>query len=221
MGDISLSVLKAPALSASQIRAWKDKGAHISRENQDTAIISYADSADTAWIYKIDKQRNLVVGLDLYNKQRDTILLNSMYFYRDTNSMYVLQEIALRGDTSLSKGGYRFFKVSINDSLPDSLFVAPNAVLWAPAKPDDRISFERRSQGIRLLFKANAQIERISIIDISGKVCFFLNQFSNTREFLWNGSTASGQKVPAGLYIINVLGKDLNYSRGFFWMGKK
>jgi hypothetical protein len=157
----------------------------------------------------------------LYNKQRDTILLNSMYFYRDTNSMHVLQEIALRGDTSLSKGGYRFFKVSINDSLPDSLFVAPNAVLWAPAKPDDRISFERRSQGIRLLFKTNTQIWRVSIIDATGKVRFFQDKFGAAREFTWNGVAASGQKVPGGLYVINVLGKDLNYSRGFLWMGKK
>jgi hypothetical protein len=221
MGDLNFSLMRAPVLSASEIRGWTGKGAHISRENQDTAIISYADSADTAWIYKIDKKRGLVVGLDLYNKQRDTILLNSMYLYRDTNDMYVLREIALRGDTSLSKGGYRFSKVSINDSMPDSLFIVPNAVLWVPTKPNDRISFERRSWGIRLLFKSNTQIERISIIDASGKVKFFQDQSGNTREFLWNGTTASGKKVPGGLYIINVLGRNLNYSRGFLWIGEK
>jgi hypothetical protein len=221
MGDLDFSLMRAPALSAAEIRGWSGKGAHISRENQDTAIVSYADSADTAWIYKIDKNRGLVVGLDLYNKQRDTILLNSMYLYRDTNNMHILREIALRGDTSLGKGGYRFSKVHINDSIPDSLFVAPNAVLWAPAKSDDRISFERWSRGIRILFKAGAQIARISIIDASGRVRFFQDQFGNTREFLWNGITGSGNKVPGGLYIINVLGKNLNYSRGFFWTGKK
>ena len=221
MGDLDFSLMRAPVLSTSVIRGLSGKGAHISRENQDTAIISYADSADTAWIYKIDKKRNLIVGLDLYNKQRDTILLNSMYFYRDTNNMYVLQKIALRGDSCLSKGGYRFSNVHVNDSIPDSLFIAPNAVLWAPARPDDRISFERQSRGIRLLFKANAQIERISIIEASGKVKFFQDQFGNTRDFLWNGTTMSGKKVSGGLYIINVLGKNLNYSRGFLWMRKK
>ena len=208
-------------LSASEIRGLSGKGAHISRENQDTAIISYADSADTAWIYKIDKKRGLVVGLDLYNKQRDTILLNSTYLYRDTNDMYVLREIALRGDTSLSKGGYRFSNVHINDSIPDSMFAAPNAVLWAPGAPDDRISFERRSRGIRLLFKSNTQIERISIIDASGKVRFFQDRSGTTREFTWNGTTVSGHEAPDGLYIINVLGRNLNYSRGFLWIGEK
>jgi hypothetical protein len=135
--------------------------------------------------------------------------------------MYVLQKIALRGDSSLSKGGYRFSSVHVNDSIPDSIFIAPNAVLWAAAKPDDRISFERRSRGIRLLFKANTGIEHISIIDASGKIRFFQDQFGNTREFLWNGITGSGHKAPGGLYMINVLGKNLNYSRGFLWMGEK
>jgi hypothetical protein len=221
MGDLDFSLMRAPVLSASEIRGWTAKGAHISRENQDTAIISFADSADTSWIYKIDKTRGLVVGLDLYNLQRDTIMLNSAYLYRDTNDIYVLREIALRGDTSLSKGGYRFSKVHINDSIPDSLFVAPNAVLWAPAKSDDRISFERWSRGIRLLFKSNTQIERISIIDASGKVRFFQDRSGTTREFTWNGTTVSGHEAPGGLYIINVLGRNLNYSRGFLWVGKK
>jgi hypothetical protein len=105
--------------------------------------------------------------------------------------------------------------------MPDSLFIVSNAVLWVPAKPDDRISFERRSRGIRLLFKSNTQIERISIIDASGKVRFSQDRFGNTQEFLWDGITASGKKAPGGLYIINVLGRNLNYSRGFFWMVKR
>jgi hypothetical protein len=31
----------------------------------------------------------------------------------------------------------------------------------------------------------------------------------------------SGKKVSGGLYIINVLGRNLNYSRGFLWIGEK
>lgn len=221
MGDLNFSLMRNPVLSASQILGWKDKGAHISRENQDTAIISYADSADTAWIYKIDKTRGLIVGLDLYNKGHDTVLLNSMYLYSDTNNMYVLQEIALRNDSNLMKGGYRFSNVRINDSLSDSLFIAPNAVFWAPVARDDGIRFERRSHEIRLLFGAQTLIARISIFDESGKVRFSQDQFNNAREFAWNGFAASGKRVPSGLYIIKVIGKNESYSRGFLWMGKK
>lgn len=220
LGDLDFSLLRNPVLSASQILGWKGKGAHISRENQDTAIISYADGADTAWIYKIDKKRGLVVGLDLYNKKRDTILLNGTYFYRDANTMYVLEKIALRGDTSLSKGGLRFSKVHVNDSIPDSLFVAANAVLWAPARPVDRIIFEKRRSGIKISFRSDARIERISIIDATGKVRFLQDRLSNTYEFFWSGMTSSGTKAPDGMYVIKMLGKNLNFSRGFLWMGE-
>lgn len=219
---MAFSVLRKPLLSAAEIRSWPAKGAAIVGENNDSCIVSYGNLSDTAWVYTIDKKSNLIVGLDLRDSsaQRDTILLNTWYVYKDTAGVHVPRLIALRGDTTLGHGGYRFSNITFNDSLPDSLFVAPNRVRNVILFQSGVFSFVQYDDILSIGFSRLTHDLRVRICDISGRL-FYSRQLSpGTRGFVWRGESSSGMKLPAGKYVVNLNGENIHFSRGCTLQGR-
>jgi hypothetical protein len=214
---MAVSVLRKPLLSAEEIRSWPGKGAAIVRENDDSCIVSYGDPFDTSWVYTIDKKRNLIVGLDVHNQNslRDTIVLNTWYFYWDTAGISLLRLIALRGDTTLYHGGYRFSNMALNDSLPDSLFFPQNRVKNEVSFRTGVFAFLLRDNVLSLSFPSLARPLRVSICALSGTLVYAGVVPAGTDRFVWKAEFSSGRKLPAGKYIVNIKGQNIHFSRGF------
>lgn|GEM_PF-1962137 len=217
LGDLVFSALRKPLLSAREIRSWPEKGASIVRETGDSCVIAYGDPADTSWVYTIDRKTNLIIGLDLHNKNsaRDTVLLNTWYVYQDTAGVHVPRLMALRADTTLMHGGYRFSNFHINDSIPDSLFILPNRIRNKTLFKQGVFAFAFHDDVLSLGFPTLTRLLRVQICAISGRILYSGEVSPGTDRFVWKGESSLGRKLPAGKYIVHLNGENIHFSRGF------
>jgi len=165
-GDLNFSLMRAPVLSASN-QGLKRQRSAISQGKQDTAIISIRQRRHGLDLQN-RQERDSSLAFDCTNKQRDT-MLTAVSVPR--HERYVCLRESRSGATpSLSKA-VTGFHVHINDSIPDSMLPAQKCgIMAAGARMIGSASND--GAGNKLLFKSNTQIERISIIDASGKLGF-------------------------------------------------
>jgi hypothetical protein len=144
-----------PVISSTPVKKWLTNGAAAQWQNSDTAIVSFIDSIWT-YNYVIYRPDWLIVRLVKLQDYAGTLLsvFNAQYHYLfDSSGIPILQKISYNNDTTLAMGGYRFFNISINDSITDSLFVA-----------DIRYSLCRRNSLLK------SSILPVKAVDLAGRI---------------------------------------------------
>jgi hypothetical protein len=193
--ELGISTLTDPALSSNPIKAWKDKGAAVSRDTLDTCVVSYA-TTDSSWTYKIDKSRWLVSELVVHSNLLDSNVFSGTFIYRDSGGVPVLEKIGLLRDTTMRHGGYVFSNFKINEGLPDSMF---SAVLRS------RTVVEKGKFGIMVNpssvvfdFPRDAGIIRIGVFDAAGREIQKLAVDVNSSHCVWR----FGKSIQVGFYFV-------------------
>jgi len=126
-------VLVLPVIAASTYRAWLSRPVEVSGALDGLVQVSYFDSTsgEDEYQYVVDTASGLVRGLERYREYPSGYRyrnFNSTFFYDETGDVPVLRMIATNGDTTLSRGGYRFFDIEVNTPLDDTLFAPISAV---------------------------------------------------------------------------------------------
>ena len=206
---MGISTLREPVLSSAGIKAWKDKGAVVTRDTLDTCVVSYT-TTDSIWTYRIDKSMWLVSELVVHSNSLDSNVFDGTFIYRDSSDIPVLEKIALMKDTSMRHGGYVFSNIKINQPLPDSMF--KNAVIRS------RTVVEKGKFGITVSpssvvfeFPREAGIMRAGVYDAAGREVTRINAVPTMNRIVWRYSAAV-----AGFYFVYAEGKGRSFRERFF-----
>lgn len=111
-----------PVMSSAPLQRWARNGAALQSDDGDTCVVAYNDSADLyTYSYTIDTRRWLIVNIRKSAYSYNYFNASYSYDYEE-GGVPTLTRIALRGDTTLAFGGYRFFNIETNTALDDTLF---------------------------------------------------------------------------------------------------
>jgi hypothetical protein len=129
-------VLTEPVISSAPLSRWESRAAILELESGDSCLISYRDSSTGPpflFRYTIDTGRWLVRRLQkVYSGAYSYTTFDAAYAYDWVDdSVPRLTRVALWGDTTLSRGGYRFREIEVNVELDDSLFVVNAVRPWS------------------------------------------------------------------------------------------
>jgi hypothetical protein len=207
---MGISTLREPVLSSAGIKAWKDKGAVVTRDTLDTCVVSYATATDSSWTYKIDKTRWLITGLLVHQNSPDSNVFNGLFFYRDSGGIQVLEKIALMQDSTMRHGGYVFSNIKINEPLPDSMF--KNAVIRSRTVVEKgKFGIIVNPSSVVFEFPREAGIVHAAVYDAAGRLVARMNVVPTMNRFVWRYGAAS-----AGFYFIYAEGKGRSFQEKFF-----
>jgi hypothetical protein len=207
--ELGISTLAEPVLSSAVIKAWKDKGAVVSRDTLDTCVVSYA-TTDSIWSYRIDKSRWLVSELVVHSNPLDSNVFSGTFIYRDSGGIPVLEKIGLLRDTTMRHGGYVFSNIKINEALPDSMF--KNAVIRSRNVVEKgKFGIIVNSSSVVFEFPREAGIMRAGVYDAAGREVARTDAAPNMNHFVWRYGAVS-----AGFYFVYAEGKGRSFRERFF-----
>lgn len=191
------------------IKAWKDKGAVVTRDTLDTCVVSYT-TTDSIWSYRIDKSMWLVSELVVHSNTLDSNVFDGTFIYRDSSDLPVLEKIALMKDTSMNHGGYVFSNIKINQPLPDSMFI--NAVIRLKSVVAmGKFRIMVNSSSVVFEFPREAGIIRAAVYNAAGREVARTDAAPNMNHFVWRYGAVS-----AGFYFVYAEGKDRSLRERFF-----
>jgi hypothetical protein len=208
--EMGISTLREPVLSSAVIKAWKYKGAVVTRDTLDTCVVSYATSADSIWTYKINKSMWLVSELVVHSNSLDSNVFDGTFFYRDSSDIPVLEKIALMKDTSMNHGGYVFTNIKINEPLPDSMF--KNAVMRSRTVVDKgKLGITVNPSSVIFEFPREAGIMRAGVYDAAGREVYKMAVDGNRGQCVWR----FGKAIQAGFYFVKAEGESRTFCKRF------
>jgi hypothetical protein len=194
--ELGISTLREPVLSSGPIKAWKDKGAVVSRDTLDTCVVSYA-TTDSIWSYKIDKSMWLVSELVVHSNSLDSNVFDGTFIYRDSSSIPVIEKIALMKDTAMKHGGYVFSNIKINQPLPDSMF--KNAVMRLRTVVEKgKLVITVNPSSVVFEFPRDAGIMHAEVYDATGRKVRILAVDGYSNQLIWR----FGKSIQTGFYFI-------------------
>lgn len=194
---MGISTLREPVLSSAVIKAWKGKGAVVTRDTLDTCVVSYATATDSIWTYKIDKSRWLISELVVHQNFPDSNVFSGTFIYRDSGGIPVLEKIALMKDTTMQHGGYVFSNIKINEPLPDSMF--KNAVMRSRAVVEKgKLGITVSPSSVVFEFPREAGIMRAAVYDAVGRKIKILAVDGYSNQLIWR----FGRSIQTGFYFV-------------------
>jgi len=131
--NLAMSLVDQPIMSAELLSRLR--GGHLLENEADHFVVVHMD-IDNEYHFRIDKEtweiRSLEVrGLDWYA---------ATYYYGEHEGMHYLRMIAIDGDTTLGKGGYRFHNVYLNgEPVPATLTAVRRPVARFGPASDRRV----------------------------------------------------------------------------------
>lgn len=154
--DLAMSLVVQPVLSAAMLSGLR--GGHLLENEADYFVVVSMDM-DNEYHFRIDKDTWAIAGLEV----RGLEWYEANYYYGVFEDMRYLRMIAIEGDTSLDKGGYRFYNIHLNgDPVPESIsavrFVSgrPPARTGEPGLPGTSRVFDIRGRAVHFGPAANA-----------------------------------------------------------------
>jgi hypothetical protein len=132
---LSTGVLVLPVIAPSTYQGWLSRPVEVSEAADGLVQVSYFDSGSGVeeYRYAVDTASGLVRNLEKYREYASGYRyrsFNSAFFYDETGDVPVLRMIATNGDTTLSRGGYRFFDIEVDTPLDDTLFAPGSGVRY-------------------------------------------------------------------------------------------
>jgi len=126
--DLATSVLVVPVISSDPVRQWPNSQAAVALQDGDSCVVTYNDLSTGTLVtfrYTVDVRHWVVRRLE-----KSATISSRVYALFDASYAYdwigdtlpVLNRIAHWNDTTLAKGGYRFYNIGINAELDDTLF---------------------------------------------------------------------------------------------------
>jgi hypothetical protein len=184
-----------PVLSSNPIKAWKDKGAVVTRDTLDTCVVSYT-TTDSSWTYKIDKSRWLVSELVVHSYTLDSNVFSGTFIYRDSGGIPVLEKIGLLRDTTMRHGGYVFTNIKINEGLPDSMFSA--VIRSRNVVEKGKFGIVVNPSSVVFEFPREAGIIRAGVYDAAGREVQKMAVDGYSSQFIWR----FGKPMQVGFYFV-------------------
>lgn len=207
--ELGISILREPVLSSGPIKAWKDKGAVVTRDTLDTCVVSYA-ATDSIWSYKIDKSMWLVSELVVHSNSLDSNVFDGTFIYRDSSSIPVIEKIALMKDTAMNQGGYVFSNIKINQPLPDSMF--KNALIRSRAVVyKGKFGITVSPSSVVFEFPRDEGIMRAAVYDAAGRKVYKMAVEGYSSQFIWR----FGKSMQTGFYFVRAEGKNRVFCERF------
>ncbi len=152
-----------PVLASSTYRSWLSRPVEVTNGTDGLVYVSYSDSIteEDEYRYAIDTAYGLVRKLQKYHTYPSGYQytrFDGTFLYDETaGDVPVLRAIALNGDTTLQRGGYRFFDIEVNTPLDDTLFEPVSVAGHAPRRirshavpvfNDRPVSFDLRGRAL-------------------------------------------------------------------------
>lgn len=208
--EMGISTLREPVLSSAVIKAWKDRGAVVTRDTLDTCVVSYTTSADSSWTYRIDKSMWLISELVVHSNSLDSNVFDGTFFYRDSSDIPVLEKIVLMKDTTMRHGGYVFSNIKVNQGLPDSMF--KNAVMRSRTVVDKgKFGIIVNPSSVVFEFPRDAGNIRAAVYDAAGRKIKTLAVDGYSNQLIWR----FGKSIQTGFYFVKADGKDRTFYERF------
>jgi hypothetical protein len=193
--NFSTSLLVNPVFSPNTMHNIAEQNPQLRQDDRDTVILTFT-SGNNTYSYFVEKQRWLIVSLDIVDNIMGDTTYSAGYYYADSGDIPVLQTIAMKNDTTLGQGGVRFKSIRLN--LP--LYAARRRVL---SRKD--VSFEVLPGRVIVsgdAFRRGGSV--LAVRDGLGRLLFSRKLSRDERRVVWDGRSVSGEAVAAGTYVMEL-----------------
>lgn len=220
-GNLSTSVLEVSLAAAATYDRWLELGAQMRCGTAPLCTVAVPDTFhnpkyDTyepaVFQYLVDTARAVVTGLTV--RGNGYALYEALYFYTQVEGINVVNRITLgSGDTSVSKGGFIFDSIRVNDTLADTTFQpAARRHARAPHRPPPTIDISGSGSDMVLRFNRTDEgpIEAV-LTDPRGRAVYRTEFLSGGGPEVWSN------RLGAGTYLLDVKSQSGHKPYRFVW----
>lgn len=187
----AFSVLAAPVLSAEPLKRMLESGMQLKDSAGDTVALSLT-SGDITYEYFVEKHRWVVTSI----RCSGGMDFQADYYYDYLQGIPTLRMVALEGDTTLSKGGYRFSNITINGPLP---------IRDLPSRSAEAVvRFRGGKEGVPVVEfgESHGLLRQVSIRDLRGRLVYSRTVSPDERVFSLVEATEAWQALSQGVYVL-------------------